>query len=172
MSRDDESMGWSGADKSPLVVVRQQQEGNAAVAATRTAGSLILILFMLAAVVLAVLAITMHNIYQSDRSAEVNNGTREGDRQIVIYRNELDAARRVSPIATAPALPADHAQAALDTLRFHNATLRKDNQDRIAAAARQQNRREPRCAGLPGVPNPNCAPARLPRCPGPDPRCP
>lgn len=157
MSRDDDSMGWSGADKSPLVVVRQQQhEGNAAVAATRTAGSLILILFMLAAVVLAVLAITMHSIYESDRATEVNNGTREGDRQIVIFRNELDLARRASPIAAAPALPANHAQAALDTLRFHNATLRKDNQDRIAAAARQQNRREPRCPGLPGVPNPNC----------------
>lgn len=102
MSRDDEPMGWSGADKSPLVVVRQQADGNSAAAATRAAGSLILILFMLAAVVLAVLAITMHNIYEGDLGDETVKGG--DDRRLVIYRNDLDTARRASPIGIAPTL--------------------------------------------------------------------
>lgn len=154
MSRDDDNMGWSGADKSPLVVVQPRQEGNSAATATRTAGSLILILFMLAAVVLAVLAITMHTIYESDVASE--RSSNDPSRQIVLYRNALDDARRATPMLPAPTLETRHPQVGLDRIRADNATLRKDNQDRIAAAARQRNVREPRCPGLPGVPNPNC----------------
>ncbi len=132
MSRDDDSMGWSGADKSPLVVVRQQSEGNPAVAATRTAGSLILILFMLVAVILAVLSITMHNIYESDLKNESVKGG--ADRQIVIYRNVLDEARRQTPIVQpAPTVPAAFAD--IDALRADNTTLRVDNRARANAAA-------------------------------------
>lgn len=142
MSRDDDSMGWSGGDKSPLVVMQPRQDANAAVAVTRTAGSLILILFMLAAVVLAVLAITMQGIYKSDREDEVKINPEA--RTVVEYRIGLENARRATPIVPPPTLADNHAQAEFDRLRAHNATLRFDNQARIrAAATRNQPRPEP-----------------------------
>lgn len=178
MSRDDDSTGWSGADKSPLVVVQPRQAGGAAAGATRAAGSLILIFFMLASVVLAALSVTMHHLYEAELVKEIygdhppnlardvlldprkrcerQTPNMERSRQIVVYRECLDESRRLSPIRVLPALAEGHPQAELDVLRADNATLRKDNQARIDAARRLQNAREPRCSGLPGVPNNNC----------------
>lgn len=108
MSSDDDSPGWSGADKSPLVVMQPRQEGSGAAAATRTAGSLVLIIFMLISAILMVLAITMHNIYKGRLVDEVKINPEA--RCLVMYRDALAEARDSRPISDPPLLMPENVQ--------------------------------------------------------------